>query len=133
TAVAGVAAPYLGDDCVEREDEVPILYFHGTADAIVPFDGGRSVLGTVPAVATMVARAVTDRACDSLPKTRQVGPNVVHRSWTGCASALETYEVEGGGHRWPGSTTKSNAVISGSGTREIEATELILEFFAGQR
>ena len=51
----------------------------------------------------------------------------------GCAegSVLELYVISGAGHTWPGSTfARASEPILGPATSEIDASDVIVEFFA---
>jgi polyhydroxybutyrate depolymerase len=112
---------------------VPIVAFHGTADPILPFNGGTP--GTTPPPvnlsgpgypANVQAWAVKD-GCDPVPTDTQDTTHVVLRSYR-CPTgvAVDFYIVEGGGHAWPGSTISA---MNGPSTFEINATQIIWKFF----
>ncbi len=127
--VAGVAVP---QPC-QPAHPVPILAFHGTADPILPFNGGTPGT-TAPPVnlfgpgypANVQAWAVKD-GCDPTPTDAQVTTHVVLRTYH-CppGSAVEFYIILGGGHAWPGSNISA---MNGPSTFEINATNLIWNFF----
>ena len=73
--------------------------------------------------------------CPPRPQLRQVASEVVRRSWIGCAggSAVVLYSVLGGGHTWPGSPITLSASLLGPTNRQIDATGLMLAFFARHR
>jgi polyhydroxybutyrate depolymerase len=112
---------------------VPILAFHGTADPTLPFNGGTP--GTTPPPinlhgtgypANVQAWAVKD-GCDPSSTDTQVTAHVILRTYR-CppGAAVEFYIVVGGGHAWPGSQFSA---INGPSTFEINATDLIWNFF----
>ena len=110
---------------------VPITAFAGTADPIVPFNGGKvNCCGnpTVdPTTDTMAAWARQD-SCDTTPTTDRLGTEVRRMTWTGCSgtSTVVLYIIDGGGHTWPGSQ-----FIPGLGltTHQINASDTIWAFF----
>ena len=112
---------------------IPLLAFHGTRDPAVPFaDGGKGA--SLPGVAVrgtelnMGDWARLDR-CSAPPTDIVVGTEVTHQVWPGCTdgTAVELYRIDGGGHTWPGATTDDGGGLT---TRQIEASSLILAFFA---
>jgi polyhydroxybutyrate depolymerase len=111
---------------------VPIMAFSGTADPIVPFNGGtvnccgHSKIGSAPAAMADWARA--DR-CDPTPHDVRQSSEVIRRTWSGCAgtSGPVFYIIVGGGHTWPGSIPVSRL---GKTTRQLNASATIWRFFS---
>jgi polyhydroxybutyrate depolymerase len=110
---------------------VSIVAFHGTADRIVPFDGGRTavagaILGAAPT--TMAAWAAHDH-CDRAFGEKRLGSQVRRRTWSGCdgSSSVVFYIIDGGGHSWPGSIPIARFGLT---TQQIDASETIWVFFA---
>ncbi len=96
--VAGVFYPPEG--C---QAPVPVLAFHGTADAIVPYRQGL-IFNVIPYAG---AEAYVDawarlNGCSS-PALERLGSEVVRRAYQGCRADTVLVTVEGGGHTWPGS------------------------------
>ena len=132
-AVGLVAAEYLLRPC---HGPVPVLAFHGTADPVVPYASGatgRSVPGVpvVGAVQNLEAWARLD-GCRPQPIVTTPATAITRRSWSGCAagSSVVPYSITGGGHTWPGSPVVLSAAALGPTTEAIDATRLMLEFFA---
>jgi polyhydroxybutyrate depolymerase len=153
-AIAPVAGVNGTRVCSPGTPPTPVLAFHGTADPIVPYAGGSYGAGAnqvaaVGSTATAAARArrptplrarpVDDAVakwaafdgCGTDPTTTQVAADVEHVTYPGCPSkgTVELYRVVGGGHTWPGSFPVQVAVL-GRTTSSIDATALILQFFA---
>lgn len=116
-------------------NSVPVIAFHGTADAVVPYDGGEvrgsefrgsTVRG---AEGNMVRWAELD-GCGTEPERSEVGSEVTRRVYPDCddGTEVELYTIDGGGHTWPGSPIDVPRL--GANTDQIDATELILDFFA---
>jgi polyhydroxybutyrate depolymerase len=111
---------------------VSIVAFHGTADPIVPFNGGRSTgpggatLG--PAPAAMAGWAGHDH-CDAAFVDTRLGTEVRRRTWSGCdgSSAVVFYIIDGGGHTWPGSIPIARFGLT---TMQVNASDTIWAFFA---
>ncbi len=127
--VAGVAMPV---PC-NPGHPVSIVAFHGTADPILPFNGGTP--GTTPPPidlhgtgypANVQAWADKD-GCGPMSTDTQITTHVVLRTYR-CPRgvAVEFYIVLGGGHAWPGSRFSAT---TGATTFEINATDLIWKFF----
>ena len=104
-------------------EPVAYAYFHGTDDAVVPFDGGPNSPGPVETTSQDWA---DQNGCTGEPTDERLGDEVVHRSWSGCDAATDLFIVEGGGHTWPGAVA-----IGGYGhtTDDIDASEIIWDVF----
>jgi len=103
-------------------EPVPYVYFHGTADPVVPYDGGPNSPG--PVLETSQAWA-DQNGCTGAPVDERIGTEVVHRHWEGCDASTDLYTVEGGGHTWPGAMQTR----LGHTTQDIDATAIIWETF----
>jgi polyhydroxybutyrate depolymerase len=123
TALGPVTATVPPDVVCARAGPIPYVYFHGTADAAVPFEGGPGTPGPVESTSQAWA---DHNGCDPTPVEEPVGDEVVRRSWTGCDAPTTLYIVEGGGHTWPGAID-----VPGLGvvTRDIDATAIIWQTF----
>jgi polyhydroxybutyrate depolymerase len=110
---------------------VPIAAFMGTADPIVPFNGGKvncCGASVVPPAPTSMAGWAAHDHCRE-PEERKLSPMVTLRQWPGCnpPGDVRFYIVEGGGHTWPGAAV--DATFLGMTTKEINASETLWEFF----
>jgi polyhydroxybutyrate depolymerase len=114
---------------------VALASFQGTADPIVPYDGGTvNCCGgsTTPSKpASMAKWAAFDHCAKQYTDTR-LGTEVVRRTWKGCAkgSSVVFYIIEGGGHTWPGSIPIARF---GMTTKQIDASAQIWKFFAAHK
>jgi polyhydroxybutyrate depolymerase len=154
-AFAPVAGVVFANPCNPGR-RVPIVAFHGTADPILYFNGGIGTavlnhdLGKGPAPTTTTpppvnlngkgypanvkAWAAKD-GCDLKPTDTKVSAHVILRNYR-CppGAAVEFYIVLGGGHAWPGSKISAElASITGPSTFEINATDIIWQFFRQHR
>ncbi len=129
-----------------------IVTFHGTADPIVPYDGGAVFSGLpggvgksrfdallTPAMKALFARvplapvetAVSGWAqvfgCGA-PTDSSVATDVRLRSYGDCRGgvAVELYTVTGGGHTWPGAFATGRKDL-GATTESISATQIIVK------
>ena len=100
-----------------------VLYFHGNADPIVNY----GVAG--PVIASWAARD----GCDATPRETRIEPDIQKRTFVDCDAARSAtlYTVEGGGHTWPDGLV--DLPQFGGTTHTIDATNLILNFFAARR
>ncbi|MGB7750625.1 MAG: PHB depolymerase family esterase [Candidatus Acidiferrales bacterium] len=105
---------------------VSVIVFHGTADHLVPFNGGSTPyqMGSVrsdASVADTVAFWVDYDACAQTPKHAETAE--VHTDiYSGCRAntAVALYAIQGGHHMWPGTALSNNGV---------PATDLMWTFF----
>lgn len=127
--VSGESAP--GPVCGKRP--MPILVFHGTADAAVPYEPGPIQAGVFTGTpfagvaATLRAWADHNGCSPADPKETRVAEDVVRVEYQGCAAPVVHYRIEGGGHTWPGAVPVPRL---GKTTSSISASELMWEFFA---
>jgi polyhydroxybutyrate depolymerase len=130
-AIAPVAGAFYpnGIDC-RPSRPVPVIEFHGTADATIPYTGDAD--RGLPAIPDWVAGwAARDRCVVRLPAWH-VKPDVTVTHWVGCArgAAVTHVAVTGGGHTWPGADSYSGG---GHTTQTIEAHEVLWRFVSGYR
>jgi polyhydroxybutyrate depolymerase len=140
-AIAPVAGINATEVCAAGTPRVSVLAFHGTADPIVPYAGGAYFSGAPigRALGVPTAKPVDDAAaawaafdgCGSPPAQSFVADDVQHLVWPDCppSGAVQLYRVIGGGHTWPGSAAV-RADRLGATTASIDATKLMLDFFA---
>ena len=125
--VASVAGAMVLDEC--RPDRgVPVIEIHGTADPLVPYEGGPvnpEGVATRPAPPT---RAVVERwaalnGCPAGPDEDTQAP-VSTLTWSDCpgGAAVKLVTIEGGGHTW-------FAEGLGPANGAVDATSLIWDFF----
>lgn len=122
-------APVEGAQNVECKPSahVSVIIFHGTADRLVAFDGGKTTHQIGPprtdnSVAGAVSFWVKEDACATPPKHEEQGVLRID-TYSGCKSGtgVALYAIEGGRHTWPGTTISGN---------KVPATDLIWSFFA---
>ncbi|HEU5357736.1 MAG TPA: PHB depolymerase family esterase [Gemmatimonadales bacterium] len=117
---------------------VPAIFFHGTADPLVPYGGGRmgdrgSGLSVDETVATWARwnGCAPSPVMESLPDTAREGIQVTRRTWPRCRDGADVvaYKFDGGGHAWPGGTQYLPARFVGRVSRNVDASEEIGRFF----
>lgn len=108
---------------------VSVLTFHGTDDVVNPYDGNDDARWGYGVEAAVSAWAQLD-GCAAEPATEQVSDHVSLTRYGSCAAgaAVELYTVDAGGHTWPGTSVDLSAL--GTTTQEINASQLMWEFFA---
>jgi polyhydroxybutyrate depolymerase len=134
--IAAVAFTFKPLVCGSRTP-VPVIAFHGTEDACVPFEGGPVTCGrgsagfALPSTEASAANWAAHNGCNPVPSTTQVTEHVRAVAYSECRDevAVILYIVEGGGHTWPGA---ADVARLGTVTQEIDATDLIWEFFEAQ-
>jgi polyhydroxybutyrate depolymerase len=141
-------APVEGEEylapCDGRPE--PIIAFHGTADPILPYDGGGLNAtnianidywkGKAPAglpkplgIDDSMALWAKHNGCDATPTEKRIAPDVRERAWSGCKAPTVLYIIEGGGHGWPGKPVPGFEKAFGHITTSIDATSLVFKFF----
>lgn len=135
-AFGGAAATFYLRRC-DAAPPAPIIYFHGTADQIVPFAGGRpqGESRELPPAPVAMQDWADHNGCTT-ETTRKAGKRVTLREWTGCQAGadVEFYAVRGGGHTWPGTSPLIAGAIEqtlGKTTQSVDASRLMWRFFEG--
>jgi polyhydroxybutyrate depolymerase len=118
--------------CTDRRP-VPMIAFHGTADPIAPYNGGRSPVppGDVfPSVPTWTADWARRNRCGPNPIESAVAVDVTRLEYTNCAdhAAVVLYTIRGGGHSWPGGKPMPEWMV-GPTSQSIDATSQMWAFF----
>lgn len=119
---------------------VSVLEAHGTADPLVPFNGGdvrgRGGVSHSIAVSAMVDKWRAADGCQGDPSTedlRDVGDGTSVRRFdsTACAASTEVvfYRIDKGGHTWPGGKQYLPKALIGPTTRALDASQVIAQFF----
>lgn len=125
-AIAPVAGMLISAPC-SPAGPVPVMHFHGTADAVVLYDGVAQ-FGLPSALESVTGWALRNGCFDTLTTILQVGDSTCE-TFDGCsdASTVTLCTVDGGGHTWPGGLEVPRL---GFTTQAISATDLMWEFFA---
>lgn len=122
-------APVEGAQELECHPSAPVsvIVFHGTADRLVPFNGGTTPfqIGSKrsdTSVAATVSFWVQEDSCGLPPEhteSAEVHTDIYSRCKAGTTVAL--YAIQGGHHMWPGGRRSGN---------DVHATDLMWSFFA---
>jgi polyhydroxybutyrate depolymerase len=131
--VSGVMG--IPDDSCNPLRPVPVLHIHGTADPVVPYDGGPALKLLPPIVFQSVQQTMEFwRGADSC-----LGPPVVVFDkgdatcvqWGDCQGSVEVQlcTLSGDGHQWP----DSSLVVPGLGntSTSLDATSYISDWLLG--
>jgi polyhydroxybutyrate depolymerase len=115
---------------------VSVLAVHGTADPVVPYNGGPMVGRGGPSdVMAAPAMAERWRAVDQCPAPTQdtVGP-VTRVSAGGCADGAQVVfvSIDGGGHTWPSGHVSLPAAMVGPTSFAFDASQASGQFFAAR-
>ena len=122
-AIAPVSGMY---EPTEGCGPMPIMEFHGTADSLIPFGGGRVlVLGNYPGAVAVMQKWAHSNRCAGTPETIQLTPHVQKITYRDCNAATIQF-ITDAGHTWPGTTIREG---DNSPPADLAASELIWEFF----
>lgn len=117
---------------------IPIVLFHGDSDPVSPYGGGKARKGAQVLGAEQSALFWAKKnGCNINPTTEQIpdlendGTTVTRIHYTGCRNNADVilYRINGGGHAWPGGMGYAPEFLAGKNTHDINATELIWDFF----
>jgi polyhydroxybutyrate depolymerase len=130
--VLAAAAPVAGiqypDDC-SLGRAMPILTFHGKADAVNQYElGENSRPYWLMGVETAVEKWRLANKCSEETDSASISNVVTLYTWKDCAgnAEIQFYVIEDGGHTWPGSPITRRGLTN----QDINASELIWEFFS---
>lgn len=142
------AAPVIGgipaniEPGCDPSRPVPLIIFKGTADPLVPYEGGQVAKdrGEVVSTEEELAHWRQVNGCEATPTRTErfdatEGDDIETRLdvyATGCERApVHMYTTEGGGHTWPGNLTQyAPRFIIGEPHADVDATTLIWDFFS---
>ncbi|MBD8606608.1 hypothetical protein IFT73_07050 [Aeromicrobium sp. CFBP 8757] len=129
-AYAAVSGPYYEARC----DDAPpssIIYFHGTADTTVPYEGADTVIGRLPPVNDTMSQWATRGRCPASGAFTTADDSVHHFAWRSCKGGtdVDIYAVVGGVHGWPGGGPMSPGKVSRTQDSPVDATALLWSFF----
>jgi polyhydroxybutyrate depolymerase len=145
-AVAPVAAQ-ISKALKEKTPKLPIsiMIVNGTKDPLVPFEGGHIRLfkfgrsrGEILSTASTVEHFRRYNGCSITPEKSKLqdkdpddGTNVEIEKYAGGKDKTEVILVKiiGGGHTWPGGSQYLTPRVIGPVCRDINASEIILDFF----
>lgn len=127
--VGSVSGAMVLDEC-RPSRPVSVIEIHGTADGLVPYEGGRTAGGATqpsPPTREVVKRWAELDGCQPTPATATEGV-LTTSTWTGCreGTSVKFITIDGGGHTW-------FAPLLGPASGALDATRVIWEFLSGLR
>ncbi|CDO87295.1 esterase [Mycobacterium triplex] len=140
SAIAPVAGTLGVGVACNPSRPVSVWAAHGTADPLVHFTGG-DVRGRGGLSHSISAKSMVDKwrsadGCQGDPVVQvlpSVGDGTIVRriDSTACAAATEVvfYQIDNGGHTWPGGKQYLPKAVIGPTTRALDGSESIAQFF----
>lgn len=127
--VGSVAGAMVLDEC-RPSRPVSAIEIHGTADGLVPYEGGRTAGGATqpsPPTREVGKRWAELDGCQPTPATTTEGV-LSTSTWTGCreGTLVKLITIDGGGHTW-------FAPLLGPASGALDATRVVWEFLSGLR
>jgi polyhydroxybutyrate depolymerase len=132
-AIGSVAGAYLLPwSACQPARPVPMIVFHGTADPIVPYLGGRSRSFNLPfpSIPAWVEALARHKGWTGAPLPIPARGDVRGVQLTNSASDADVvfYTIAGGGHAWPGGKPLPEFLVGQTST-DIDATKTMWDFF----
>jgi polyhydroxybutyrate depolymerase len=120
---------------------MPVLLMHGTDDPISPFEGGTIGRGRRNILSAQAAIEFwrDQNGCDTTPTTEALpdtDPNdrttIQRATYSACDGDVQVvlYQVDGGGHAWPGGLAYARERLIGITSQDINASEVIWQYFS---
>ena len=142
-AVAVVAASMARDVSYQPKLPMPVMYIQGTADPLVPFEGGamKGAGGEIYSHQEILQNWVKADSCSSTPVTAGL-PDIAHDGTTiikeeysprAGAGLVIGYNVINGGHCWPGAGQYLPKFLIGRASGNLNACQVIWDFFKSFR
>ena len=133
-AVGGIMDQTIIDRC-ERDKPISLLQIHGTDDPIVPFDGTEGGGAVFPPAPETAAFWAEQSDCEMEAESEDLPDNDTNDNSTVTLFEYQDcndtevlfYQVNGGGHSWPGGGEFPAFV--GAVNRDFDASAEILAFF----
>ena len=128
------AAIVLPQEWCADANPVAMIAFHGTADKLAPYLGGKSsgpgIKQPLSPVQGWTGAWARRNRCVPDPLDAQVTGSVRSLTYSNCAEHADVilYTIAGGGHSWPGGKPLLEW-MAGPPSREIDATKVMWDFF----
>ena len=129
------ASPPTPVEWCDSHRPLPLIAFHGSADSVVPFEGGALAAPFIsaeivfPPVREWISELSKRNDCMSGPVESAAAPGVTRIEHVDCAEGASVilYVIQDGGHTWPGA--KPAPEWLGPTSDAVDATEEIWTFF----
>jgi polyhydroxybutyrate depolymerase len=127
-AAAPVAALLDPDAACAPSRPIPIILFNGTADPLVPYDGGGPA--NAPSAADTTEGWLTRNGCTGEPAVSYQNGDATCETVDRCegGSSVTLCTIEGAGHCWPGYPCRLQGL--GEPTFDIDANEAMWGLFS---
>jgi len=123
---------------------VAVVMFNGSDDPLVPYGGGsiRGNRGRILGAEATASFWAKENGCTAEPERSDLpvadsgDPTRVSLArYTGCKPGAEVrlYTIHGGGHTWPGGRPYAPAFLVGKVSRQLDADEVMWEFFRARK
>ncbi|MFZ5439630.1 MAG: alpha/beta hydrolase family esterase [Myxococcota bacterium] len=138
-SVTGALSRPLAEACPWPR-RVPVVFFLGTEDPLVPFEGGAmkqgrgEVLSAEDGARFFAAKngCATSPELSALPDLADDGTRVELQRFAGCAAPVGLYVVRGGGHAWPGGWKYLREAFVGRRSEDVNASEAAWRFLTAR-
>jgi polyhydroxybutyrate depolymerase len=131
-AAIGAVAPALTmrSETCDTARPMPMIAFHGTADPITRYEGGKVAIAPdpFPAISSWLSKWAQRNRCALTPAESRVASDVTRMTYQSCSEPIVFYRIDGGGHTWPGGTPLP-AWFAGPTSNSVNASELMWSFF----
>jgi polyhydroxybutyrate depolymerase len=138
-AAIGAVAANLPQALAERcgtGPPLPVMMINGADDPLVPWaggevKGGRGAILPAPATAALFAARIGKplETVEPMPGFAINDPTKVKRHrWKAGTAEVVLYEIEGGGHAWPGGAQYLPERLIGRTSRQLDASRELVEF-----
>ncbi len=142
-AIAPVSTALVTEPCMPKRP-VPVMHFQGTADRLIPYQGGKSdatlpkkvvVGGSYPSTKEVIGFWTAEDQCPAKSRVTYQKGEATCETYGPCAGNAEVIlcTIRGGGHTWPGTKEEIKKSwlnkILGKTTEDISATDAMWEFF----
>ena len=142
-AIAVVAASMDKGTAFEPGLSTPVMYIQGTEDPLVPFEGGivkKGAGGPIYGHEEILKKWAATDSCNSkpvitnLPRKVNDGTSVIKEEYAN-PNGLKVigYTITGGGHTWPGGAQYLPKLMIGPVSHNLDACEVIWDFFKHYR
>ncbi|QLI73422.1 uncharacterized protein G6M90_00g094480 [Metarhizium brunneum] len=118
--------------CEPARVPMPILEFHGGADADVKYGGGQGEGGIEPAIPNWLGWWAARNKCDTPHHQEDLFDGDVHHlSWAcgGQEGVVQHYKTDDQKHDWPSTEPNFSQLAAGDKPTHIQASAIIQDFF----